>query len=298
MLVLLHNADQRAISGTFTSLIDLSNSLTDFGIFHSLVINCTSIKVALVYKHYLKKFCNPLKVEFKFLSKDKINQLDAHTLIMTSEMLSFSIPPDGIKNDYLFGFDCRKIIMLDSAGFWTAEMEDRLDRYYECLPSNIPVHFLCNTFNAKYSRFTDTHIYYHKFSRKRLDFLKSHIIKKNGILKSSDSIPIEGVKYIDHKKDIENYHSGIHSFAEYHYCRWYQKKGVYQENIGKLLFEYRYFDTPVRYYPFNKSFDDGLTYYLKLFEIDDSIEQDLIISASDISSKLFMSDNDLLLKLL
>jgi hypothetical protein len=44
--------------------------------------------------------------------------------------------------------------------------------------------------------------------------------------------------------------------------------------------------------------DDGLTEYLKLFNINDNVGQELIISPEEIKDKLFMKKDDLLIKLI
>lgn len=67
---------------------------------------------------------------------------------------------------------------------------------------------------------------------------------------------------------------------------------VYYENIGKLIFEFLYLGRSVYYSSKNKCFDDGLTYYLKLFDIDDNKTQKIEIKKEDIEEKLFFNDND------
>ena len=45
----------------------------------------------------------------------------------------------------------------------------------------------------------------------------------------------------------------------------------------------------------NKTQDDGLTEYLKLFGIDDNIDQEIKISEEELFDKLGMKDDDILL---
>lgn len=61
---------------------------------------------------------------------------------------------------------------------------------------------------------------------------------------------------------------------------------ICMEMKGKLIFEFLYFGKQVHYSPINKQFDDGLTDYLSLFNIDDNKEQDLNISKEEIFDKL------------
>ena len=66
---------------------------------------------------------------------------------------------------------------------------------------------------------------------------------------------------------------------------------VCMEMKGKLIFEFLYFNKQVHYSPVNKCFNDGLTDYLSLFNIDDNIEQDINISKEEIELKLLIDDN-------
>ena len=73
----------------------------------------------------------------------------------------------------------------------------------------------------------------------------------------------------------------------------YRRRKLYglsmcMEMKGKLIFEFLYFNKPVYYLPINKCFNDGLTDYLSLFDIDDNIEQDINISKEEITTKLVL----------
>lgn len=75
----------------------------------------------------------------------------------------------------------------------------------------------------------------------------------------------------------------VHQYQALKYHRYYVG-GL--EIKGKLIFEFKYFDKSVKYLSVNKSIDDGLTDYLKLFGIDDNFDQDVTISKDDIIDKL------------
>ena len=53
-------------------------------------------------------------------------------------------------------------------------------------------------------------------------------------------------------------------------------KGKYIENINKTLFEHLYFGYSVDYDPDGKFIDDGLTYYLRNINVDDSKSQTIV----------------------
>jgi len=74
---------------------------------------------------------------------------------------------------------------------------------------------------------------------------------------------------------------------------------VYFENIGKGIFENIIEGNTVNYYPDGLTVVDGLCHYLKLFDIDPSVEHcPLEIKFADIIDKLFFNKNDKILELL
>jgi hypothetical protein len=69
---------------------------------------------------------------------------------------------------------------------------------------------------------------------------------------------------------------------------------IYFENIGKSIFEYLHNYSVVNYYA--DDIKDGLHYYLKLFDIDSTVDHvPLEISPTEIREKLFMQEDDILL---
>lgn len=90
--------------------------------------------------------------------------------------------------------------------------------------------------------------------------------------------------------DYDNYHMlkqqdyfNVHQYQSLKYSRHYLG-GV--EIKGKLIFEFRYFNKPVKYLSIKKFMNDGLTDYLALFGINDNIDQDITISKDEISKSL------------
>lgn len=110
-------------------------------------------------------------------------------------------------------------------------------------------------------------VYYHKFSTHRLDNLTARSIKDS-----------------------------------YNYCRLNKShifhNGIYFENIGKLIFEYCYYDRPVYYDSGGMFIHDGLYYYLSLFDINAYNSQEIKISKQEIIDKLVMKEDDMLLDML
>lgn len=66
----------------------------------------------------------------------------------------------------------------------------------------------------------------------------------------------------------------------------------YMEIKAKLIFEFIYYGKSVIYTTKNKSLDDGLTDYLRLFNIDDDIEQEIKIDKKELYDKLIKFDEN------
>jgi hypothetical protein len=71
------------------------------------------------------------------------------------------------------------------------------------------------------------------------------------------------------------------------YQRWNEvAPGVFSENIGKAIFEFRWMNRPVHYSAKNRTQPDGLTEYLALFGVDDTVDQDLTFTHDDVEHML------------
>ena len=94
-------------------------------------------------------------------------------------------------------------------------------------------------------------------------------------------------KYKDYDTLKQQAYFNIHNYAKLIYeRRKLDGLSLCMEIKGKLIFEFLYFNKKVEYLPTNKSFDDGLTDYLQLFNINDNIKQELTISKEEIEEKL------------
>lgn len=118
------------------------------------------------------------------------------------------------------------------------------------------------------------YIIYSKLSKYRLD---------NMISNDNNNIYIN-TEYDSIKEDPK---FNIHDFSALDYRR----RNFYDDNLyieikGKAIFEFLYFNKPVYYHSTPKTLDDGLTDYLRLFNVDDNVEQMLKINNKDIYNKL------------
>lgn len=164
------------------------------------------------------------------------------------------------------------LVIIDSATFFIDSCYgSEHNRYLESLPNKT---IFGNTYNSGFFA-RDYEIYYHKFSRKRLNHI-GNIVPEFGVLKDRNESNDWMCKYYRH----------AHSFDSLFYKRHYSINGIYFENIGKLIFEYAYFGKDVFYSCENKKFNDGLSEYLTLFNIDDSLCQKIDIPKESIESIL------------
>jgi len=120
--------------------------------------------------------------------------------------------------------------------------------------------------------------YYHKFSYERLNnfpiFYKKNLSEGNLELFLDDNFYYKRTK----KSNLEIF------------------PGEYFENIGKRIFEHLYHKKNVFYNSEGFSKPDGLFYYLKLFGIDANLSCNLKLLEHIIKEKLFMNEDDELLK--
>lgn len=123
--------------------------------------------------------------------------------------------------------------------------------------------------------------YYSRFSQFRLDNIK---VSNNNIV-FDDYNNYDTLKY-NNKFNIHTYSGIIYKRRDFY------KENMYLEMKGKLLFEFLYFNKYVYYNSKPKSFDDGLTDYLKYFNIDDNISQQLKITKDELYNKIIKFDNN------
>ena len=158
--------------------------------------------------------------------------------------------------------------------------------------------------------------YYHKFSKERLEYLRTKLKSISKVLVTTTDLGAETHCHVAQFKRYFNSgnlvnHCNLNRFKDnlsdryphecelFIYQRWYEiKPGLFVENIGKLIFEFNYFNKQVIYMNDNKSINDGLHHYLNLFGIDDNKTQPILISKKEIEDKLFYKQDDLILELL
>ena len=255
------------MNGAVTSLLDtyfnIKNYIND--IEFNIVCNPRSTKNFIKYKN-----------EYPNINFKNITTHNFDTLILSADFI-------GQEYNIFKKFKYNKLIILDSFKIYIDYCKNnnatanRIKELSNC-------YILGNKFNESFFKENDNYyIYYHKFSKERLDFLEKIYSKEYNIL-------------IRNEEETDFF---MHKFSSYKYERFHTCDNItFLENIGKLIFEYRYLNKPVYYSSKKKTIDDGLTEYLSLFGIDDNNSQDILITKNDIRNKLFMKDNDLMLEII
>lgn len=266
-------------NGSYTSIIDLYFNLIKCGIDVKLYIILNNSSSTLFFKT-LNEFP---KFEFTLIKKDNLNILNDTTIITTAGTV-YNL------YDKIITLKYNKIIILDGGIFFSNYSIGINNNIYNDIDNRL---ILGNPFNSRY--FTDNYfIYYHKFSLSRLEHLKKKYTKNINL----KEVLIRNEVSTGQNKLIKI--SDFHSYKSYSYKRWFQKnpKLSYFENIGKLIFEYKYMNKKVFYSAKNKTIDDGLTDYLRLFNINDNLDQEITITSEEVIDKLGFKNNDLILELI
>jgi hypothetical protein len=170
-----------------------------------------------------------------------------------------------ILNGAKIEIECNKLIVLDSLDTYKSRigMFPDFDDLFSTMFKNSDVIQLSNPATMRESKYKQIE-YYHKFSKKRLNALK-----QTGLLKD---------EYIFDRTKKE---------------KTMITEGAHFENMGKGIFEHLWFDKHV-YYKSDGLFDkDGLYYYLKLFDIDATKDQEISIQKYDLKNKLFWRENEI-----
>ena len=254
------------LNGAVTTLLDIYFNLKKYfsDIEFNLICNLRNTKNFITYKD-----------EYPVVDFKSVKTHNFDTLILSTDFI-------GQFYNIFRLFHYKKLILLDSYkiyidyyrndNFTANKINDISEQYY----------ILGNNFNSKFFK-SNYYTYYHKFSKERLDYLENKYKNEQHILKR--------------KEDDKDFF--LHKFSSYRYERFHTCDNItFLENIGKLIFEYRYLNKPVYYSSNKKTIDDGLTEYLSLFGIDDNNSQDILITKNDIRNKLFMKDNDLMFEII
>ncbi len=299
-ITLLHIADDKNITGCLISLVDLHYNLLEYNVDHDLVLYFTNYNIGMKYCDFIRKSISDSAV----LNNAQIKHIQSHNtvnsdiIIATTECLTSLCNIDGTYSDFSFKFDCDLMIFLDTLGLWIASIYNKLSELQEYI-QNINTLLLCSPFNFQFNIFSDVKEYYHKFSNQRINYLKNKYMKpryqsmytahKYKSLKDNQIQTTDEAEFIPH------------NYAGYIYHRWFERKGMFAENIGKMIYEFVLLDKPVQYKAINKTMNDGLHYYLKYLDVDDSFDQylsNISYFKRNIEDRLFMKRDDLLLKLL
>ena len=126
-------------------------------------------------------------------------------------------------------------------------------------------------------------LYRQMFSRARLEHIAKTFNDGDEVFdenKRGLELPAEGrIRGIMREQDL--------GAKKLMYQRWNEiVPGVYSENIGKVIFEFRWMDRPVHYSATNRTQPDGLTEYLALFGVDDTVDQDLTFTHDEVDRML------------
>jgi len=188
------------------------------------------------------------------------NTFKADTVICSGRLIYEILNGEDIE------IECNKLIVLDSLDTYRSKIGvfPNFDEFFDTLKDTEIIQ-LSNPATMRDSKYEQRE-YYHKFSPERLNALR-----QSGIIKD---------KYeFDRRKKPKILITD----------------NEYFENVGKGIFEHLWFRKKVYYKPNGMMYDkDGLYYYLKLFGVDATKEQELpVITKDEIKDKLFWRVNEI-----
>lgn len=257
------------MSGTFTSILDLYNNIINFKYNTEFIILYDNFLNIIKFKKYFVNLQN-----INFIHINNLENLKFNTLILNTNTY---------KHIQKYSINYGNIILLDTSTLFEDFMCNNSLLIHKIAGLKNKV-ILGNRFNSKY--FSNEYcIYYHKFNKDRLVKLKE-IEEVN-----------ESLSYLEYKKtkykDINPF-----SYKKYCYIRWHKFNNIYYENIGKMIFEFKYLNKAVYYSSKNKMLNDGLTEYLGLFNIDDDVDQNIILDINKFEDLLFLNEDDIIFNFL
>ena len=281
MIYLIADFQYNVISGTTIDYIDLYYNLKKY------------LPVKLIILVNYNKYLNVRKLLFSYFAKNFANELVQYFRVNINNINENDviICKYGCLLDNYINIEKYKNIYVIADLRLACHCFANINKQY-LYHSNIKGVFAPPFLNKYYLNHDIFHDYYVKFSKYRLDNIVMNNTYNNfddwknySSLKNKIGFNIHNYKSLTwHRHQVEN-----QSYC-FNQCL---------ELKGKLLFEFLYFRKQVHYSPVNKCFNDGLTDYLSLFNIDDNIEQDINISREEIFDKLVKFDeNDELLRLI
>lgn len=283
----------KILSGNFTTIVDNYLNLKKYIDIQPVVVGDREKAFNILYRNV---------GDVSMLHNEYDRDVEDDTIITTFKFIAdFVVLPDVMRP---CNFRCKNLIVLDTWNWILAEQLNVLSWCYDLMKRKSErLILLGNPALFRFFAGYEYYEYYEKLSKERLEFLRPK--KDNGQwLVRGNGIPVHGIK-IQQADYFKSTNKQIFECRGYQYHRFNHMWSVestmsppiYFENIGKLLFEFRYFDKPVKYYNINRV-EDGLTHYLRLFDVDDSITQYLQFAPEDVADKLFMKEDDFLVQLL
>lgn len=180
----------------------------------------------------------------------------------------------------------KTIILFDNGGMFSAYINKLIDTYlyeiYNILQYD-NIYILASESNIRFiNKFKNIIQYDVKLSEYRL----------NNVLIGNNGKCISSKEYGTYKYKDPSFN--LHKYSSYIYSRWDEIiPGIFFEDLGKSLFEFIYYNKQVIYNNNNKALDDGLTYKLRKFGIDDNTNNLVlsnIIKKHDIEREFISED--------
>ena len=226
--------------------------------------------------YHLKCFNNKLTSSIPFLKVNRnfgdftllfsIEQekriYEAETIICSGRLIYEILNGEDIE------LKCDRLIVLDSLDTWKSKVGifPDFDDYFKTIEKTTDITQLSNPANFRESEYRQIE-YYHKFSYRRLNAMRdSGLLKDNYVFKRAGK----------EKTDIG--------------------EGLHFENMGKGMFEHLWFGREVEYQTDGMFMEDGLYYYMKLFDLDAFENQKIRIGKRKFMNHLFYKTTDYLFR--
>jgi hypothetical protein len=195
--------------------------------------------------------------------------------------------------------------VVDECDQWISSKDVTLSKCLNFLEySSKEIIFLCCPATIEFCGKHKSFEYYHKMDPLRLERLKTSKINGKALVRHRQLWDGGNKTLLYNYREMTNWfektnHLYIFECERLLYSRYNEAfPGIYWELMGMITFEFLWLGKEVFYSSFNKSLDDGVTHYLKLFGINDNYSQHLNISTEDVEDKLFMKSDDKLLELI